>query len=52
MPADEEELIMALEDGVEFKELLSPVKLVNRVATCQVMKLGELMLPEDQRCRD
>ena len=27
MPADEEELVMALEDGVEFKELLSPVKL-------------------------
>ena len=25
MPADEEELVMALEDGVEFKELLSPV---------------------------
>ena len=29
MPADEEELVMALEDGVEFKELLSPVKLEN-----------------------
>ena len=27
MPADEEELVMAVEDGVEFKELLSPVKL-------------------------
>lgn len=40
MPADEEELIMALEDGVEFKELLSPVKLVNGVLTCKVMKLG------------
>ena len=29
MPADEEELVMAVEDGVEFMELLSPVKLEN-----------------------
>ncbi|MGC4019118.1 MAG: putative selenate reductase subunit YgfK [Muricomes sp.] len=41
MPADEEELIMALEDGVEFKELLSPVKLSNGVLTCKVMQLGD-----------
>ena len=27
MPADEEELVMAIEDGVEFAELLAPVKL-------------------------
>ena len=27
MPADEEELVMAVEDGVEFMELLAPVKL-------------------------
>ena len=31
MPADEEELVMAVEDGVEFAELLSPVKLENGV---------------------
>ena len=29
MPADAEELEMAIEDGVEFAELLSPVKLEN-----------------------
>ena len=29
MPADAEELEMAIEDGVEFKELLSPVKVVD-----------------------
>jgi putative selenate reductase len=41
MPADEEELQMAIEDGVEFKELLSPVKADNGVLQCEVMKLGE-----------
>lgn len=41
MPADEEELIMALEDDVEFKELLAPVKLAGGVLTCRVMKLGD-----------
>ena len=41
MPADEEELILAIEDGVEFKELLSPVKINSAVLTCEVMKLGE-----------
>jgi len=41
MPADEEELILAIEDGVEFKELLAPVKISNGILTCQVMKLGE-----------
>ena len=35
MPADEEELVMAVEDGVEFKELLSPVKLENGKAALQ-----------------
>lgn len=42
MPADEEELIMALEDGVEFKELLSPVCLEHGQLLCQVMKLSEI----------
>lgn len=41
MPADEEELEMALEDGVEFKELLSPVELKNGKLLCKVMKLGD-----------
>lgn len=41
MPADEEELLMAVEDGVEFKELLSPVKLENGALICKKMKLGD-----------
>lgn len=41
MPADEEELVMALEDGVEFKELLSPVKLENGRLLCKVMQLSD-----------
>lgn len=40
MPADEEELYLALEDGVEFLELLSPVKLENGQLTCEKMNLG------------
>ncbi|RHM71789.1 putative selenate reductase subunit YgfK [Mediterraneibacter gnavus] len=41
MPADEEELVMALEDGVEFKELLSPVKLENGQLFCKVIQLSD-----------
>ena len=41
MPADEEELLLAVEDGVEFMELLSPVKLENGKLLCDVMKLGD-----------
>ncbi|MGH4117272.1 putative selenate reductase subunit YgfK [Clostridium sp.] len=41
MPADAEELYLAIEDGVEFKELLAPVKISSGVLTCEVMKLGE-----------
>ena len=41
MPADEEELVMTLEDGVEFKELLSPVKLENGQLFCKVMQLSD-----------
>ena len=41
MPADEEVLVMALEDGVEFKELLSPVKLENGQLFCKVMQLSD-----------
>ncbi len=41
MPADAEELDMAVEDGVEFKELLAPVKLAGGKLLCQVMKLSD-----------
>ena len=41
MPADEEELVMAVEDGVEFMELLAPVKLEDGKLLCKVMKLGD-----------
>ena len=41
MPADEEELLLALEDGVEFKELLSPVAHENGILVCEKMILGE-----------
>ena len=41
MPADEEELVMAIEDGVEFAELLAPVKLENGELICRKMQLGD-----------
>ena len=41
MPADAEELEMAIDDGVEFAELLSPVKLENGVLFCKKMVLGD-----------
>ena len=41
MPADEHELLLALEDGVEFKELLAPVKMENGNLICNEMVLGE-----------
>ena len=41
MPADEEELQMAIEDGVEFMELLAPEGLADGVLRCEMMKLGE-----------
>lgn len=40
MPAEEEELALALEDGVEFLELLAPVGVRNGVLSCKVMELG------------
>ena len=40
MPADEEELKEALDEGVELLELLAPERLEGQVLTCQVMKLG------------
>ena len=41
MPADAEELVMAVADGVEFAELLAPVKLENGKLTCRKMVLGD-----------
>ena len=40
MPADEEELLMALEDGVEFAELLAPISLSEGRLLCRRMALG------------
>ena len=40
MPADEEELQMAQDDGVEFCELLAPVGVRDGVLTCRVCELG------------
>ncbi|WP_206812387.1 putative selenate reductase subunit YgfK [Paradesulfitobacterium ferrireducens] len=41
MPADREELNLALEDGVVFKELLVPLSLKGGVLKCQKMTLGQ-----------
>ena len=40
MPAQEEELELALAEGVEFLELLAPVGVRDGVLTCRVMELG------------
>ncbi|MBQ0097675.1 MAG: putative selenate reductase subunit YgfK [Oscillospiraceae bacterium] len=40
MPADEEELTLALSDGVEFCELLAPIKQEDGKLLCSVMKLS------------
>ena len=40
MPADEEELEMAVEDGVEFMELMAPERLQDGQLICHVMELG------------
>lgn len=42
MPADAEELEMAVKDGVEFRELLAPKKLEDGRLVCEVMRLGEM----------
>ncbi|WP_066458805.1 putative selenate reductase subunit YgfK [Anaerotruncus rubiinfantis] len=41
MPADEEELALAIADGVQFCDLLAPVGVKDGVLTCHRMKLGE-----------
>lgn len=42
MPADREELQLAREEGVIFRELLAPVALEKGILTCQKMELGSL----------
>jgi len=42
MPADAEELALALGEGVEFHELLSPVGVRGGVLTCARMELGAI----------
>lgn len=41
MPADEEELLLALEDGVEFRELLAPYRHEDGMLLCHKMILGD-----------
>lgn len=41
MPADEHELMLAVEDGVEFRELLAPVRMEEGSLICEEMVLGE-----------
>ena len=48
MPADAEELEMAVEDGVEFCELLAPVRLEAGKLVCKEMKLGDLDASEEE----
>ena len=45
MPADAEELEMAIADGVEFLELVAPVELKDGKLICEKMKLGD---PDDK----
>ena len=40
MPAEEEELQLAIEEGVEFLELVAPMGVKDGVLTCHVMELG------------
>ncbi|NWF49448.1 MAG: putative selenate reductase subunit YgfK [Ignavibacteriaceae bacterium] len=42
MPADKEELISALNDGVDFKELLLPLSFQNGILKCQKMMLDKI----------
>lgn len=42
MPADEEELLLALEDGVILRELLSPVSVGDGKLLCEVMRLSDV----------
>ena len=46
MPADAQELELAMQDGVEFLELAAPVKQENGVLTCEKMRLGRPDAPD------
>ena len=41
MPSDYEEQVMALEDGVKFRELLAPESFNGSTLSCEVMTLGD-----------
>ena len=41
-PAEEEEIKMAIDEGVEIKELLAPVSFDGKVLTCNKCKLGPI----------
>ena len=42
MPADKEEFVNAIKDGVSFHELINPVDFKNSELLCQKMQLGEI----------
>ncbi len=42
MPADKEEFDNAIDDGVIFNELLSPIEFNHNILQCQKMQLGEI----------
>jgi len=42
MPADEEEIRTAIDEGIEIRELLSPVEMKNGQLICKKMKMGAL----------
>lgn len=41
MPAEKEEIAMALEDGVVIKELLAPMSYFGKNLNCEIMELGD-----------
>jgi len=41
MPADYEEITLAFSEDIKFYELVSPLKHLDSLLTCEVMKLGE-----------
>ena len=41
MPADEEEMLLAIKEGVKFMELLAPIRAEKDVLTCHRMVLGD-----------
>lgn len=42
MPADEEELLESINDGVDFMELLAPISYKNKILVCEKMKLSDI----------